>query len=85
MDTESWQKIRAIRRHHRNRIILKRYEKVQRGHWYVKNPGYLGKNNIVCSCWMCGNPRKYFRQLTVQERKANLAWPINYGALSLEI
>lgn len=20
-----------------------------------------------CSCWMCGNPRRYFHQLTIQE------------------
>jgi len=54
------------------------------GRWYVKNLGYLAENNTVCSCWMCGNPRKYFRQVTVQERKANQAWPIIIGAFSLE-
>jgi hypothetical protein len=67
MDNES--KIaRSIRRHHRVRIIRKRYEKVQRGYWHVKSPGYLAKNNTVCSCWMCGNPRKYFGELTRQEK-----------------
>jgi hypothetical protein len=25
---------------------------------------------VRCSCWCCGNPRKWFEQLTVQERKA---------------
>ena len=62
--------MRAIRRQHRSRIILKRYERVQIGHWYVKSPGYLAKNNTVCSCWMCGNPRKYFGELTRQEKIA---------------
>jgi hypothetical protein len=76
---------RAIRRHHRNRIILKRYEKVKMGHWHVKNPGYLAKNNTVCSCWMCGNPRKYFEELTVQQRKFNQSWPAVSEDLSLEI
>ena len=76
MDTESWQKLRALRRHHRNRIILKRHEKVQRGHWYVKSPGYLAKNNTVCSCWMCGNPRKYFGQVTRQEKISENQNPI---------
>jgi len=89
MDTESRQKIRAIRRHHRNRIILKRYERVQMGHWYVKNLGHLAKNNTVCSCWMCGNPRKYFEELTVQERKFNQTYrkdaPVSYGALFLGV
>jgi hypothetical protein len=64
--------MRALRRHHRNRIILKRYKKVEQGLWYVKSPGQLGKNNTVCSCWMCGNPRKYSGQLTRQEILASL-------------
>jgi hypothetical protein len=63
-----FKKARAIRRHHRERIIHKRYDRVQRGYWYVKKPGYLANNNTVCSCWMCGNPRKYFGELTRQEK-----------------
>ena len=55
------------------------------GHWYVKNPGYFAKNNTVCSCWMCGNPRKYFEELTVQQRKFNQARPAVSEDLSLEI
>ena len=23
----------------------------------------------LCSCWMCGNPRKWFNEKTIQERK----------------
>jgi len=76
MSIDSWQKMRAIRRQHRSRIILKRYERVQRGHWYVKSSGYLAKNNTVCSCWMCGNPRKYFGELTRQEKIAESS--LNY-------
>ncbi len=67
IDWES-KRIRALRRHHRKRIIRKRYEKVKAGRWYVKSPGYLAKNNTVCSCWMCGNPRKYFGEPTRQEK-----------------
>ena len=26
----------------------------------------------VCSCWMCGNPRKWYGEPTMQERKASL-------------
>lgn len=39
---------------------------------YVKSPRQIGillstpKN---CSCWMCGNPRKYDNESTVQERR----------------
>jgi len=86
---ESWKKMRAIRFHHRNRIILKRYERVRRGLWYVKGLGYFAKNNTVCSCWMCGNPRKYFGEVTVQERKFNQTYrkdaPVSYGALFLGV
>lgn len=24
----------------------------------------------VCSCWMCGNPRRWWRELTMQERRS---------------
>ena len=27
-----------------------------------------------CSCYMCGNPRKHWHELTIQEMKANLAF-----------
>jgi hypothetical protein len=27
----------------------------------------------LCSCWMCGNPRKYFGELTRQEKLAEAA------------
>ena len=64
---------RAVRRHDRNRVIL---ERMRRRHWHVKSPGRLSKNNTVCSCWMCGNPRKYFGKMTIQEKKASQAWPI---------
>jgi hypothetical protein len=61
---------RATRRHHRERIIRKRYKRVKMGRWHVKRRGHLSKNNTVCSCWMCGNPRKYFGFVTRQEKKA---------------
>ena len=24
----------------------------------------------VCSCWMCGNPRRFFGETTIQEKRA---------------
>ena len=27
-----------------------------------------------CSCWMCGNPRKLWKQKTMQERKFDAGW-----------
>jgi hypothetical protein len=65
---------RALRRHHRQRMIRRalrsyvlRWEEdreIQRERvlrWY---------NNLAkCSCWMCGNPRKYEGRVTVQEQR----------------
>jgi hypothetical protein len=65
-------------------MIFRRESRVDMGRWHVKSLGYLAKNNTVCSCWMCGNPRKYLRQLTVQERKANQARSIIFRDLALE-
>ncbi len=31
--------------------------------------GKLFRNRKICSCFMCGNPRKYFNEKTVKERR----------------
>lgn len=62
--------LRAIRRHHAQRLQKARrfyhardYQKAPRKwHKVVDTP-------TQCSCWMCGNPRKYFKEKTVQERR----------------
>ena len=65
---------RALRRHHRQRMIARAYrsyvlcwendEDIQRERvlrWY---------NNLAkCSCWMCGNPRRYKGRPTLQEER----------------
>lgn len=38
----------------------------------ANNPKFVGKmvrNRTQCSCFMCGNPRKYYNQKTVRERR----------------
>lgn len=35
---------------------------------WIRNRNHLAS----CSCWMCGNPRKYFLERTRQELKAEL-------------
>jgi len=41
---------------------------------YAKDkPRHLGRfahTRQLCSCWMCGNPRRYFGELSFQERRA---------------
>ena len=62
---------RALRRHHAARLKVMRHF-----HWGrdirhdVKSLGKAVDTPCPCSCWMCGNPRRYFNQLTRQEQVA---------------
>lgn len=64
---------RSVRRHHRERMIAhaqrSRAASVQdaaaRLEWGRRNHNHLK----ACSCWMCGNPRKYENLPPVQERR----------------
>lgn len=66
---------RALRRHHRERLKRKRASY----YWWwassdVKRLGKVVTTPCMCSCWMCGNPRKYYKgqwgeERTIQERK----------------
>lgn len=61
---------RAKRRFHsqrmKNKAILlsKIYE--------IPNLKYISDHLKACSCSMCGNPRKYFNEKTLQEKKSDL-------------
>ena len=61
---------RALRRHH-----IARLKRARRFYFWLdwtENPVALGRlvhTATPCSCYMCGNPRKYFLELTVQERR----------------
>jgi len=39
------------------------------------DPKAIGKHysthGAACSCWMCGNPRKYFNEPSLAEKKQN--------------
>lgn len=65
---------RAQRRHDTRRIKARFYLK-QRAHdsWVTneRNAGLFADHGKVCSCWMCGNPRR-FGELTLQEERARL-------------
>ena len=40
--------------------------------WFEQTPRTVGKkahSPKMCSCWMCGNPRKYFNEMTIQEKR----------------
>ena len=64
---------RAIRRHHEQRI--KRRVRRYYGGYAAELPRHLGRiahSRQRCSCWMCGNPRRYLGEPTLQERRAAL-------------
>jgi len=64
---------RSERRHHRKRIKYNaiRNNKYGRTKEDYMNKRLLGKNTsctALCSCFMCGNPRRHFAGLTIQEQ-----------------
>jgi hypothetical protein len=68
-------KTRATRRHHLNRI-KKKTAKILKENNFPVNPKSIGTTAAVhsafCSCFMCGNPRKYFDEKTMQEKKSDI-------------
>ncbi|WCZ57118.1 hypothetical protein K15_053 [Salmonella phage Kenya-K15] len=53
---------RALRRHHRQRVKnnRKKYWTVFPHEESPKRLGIITTTPCICSCWMCGNPRKYY-------------------------
>jgi hypothetical protein len=68
---------RALRRHHEERI--KRRVRNYYGGVHRDDPrrvGQMAHARKLCSCWMCGNPRRYFNEPTLRERReaARRSW-----------
>jgi hypothetical protein len=70
-------KSRSERRHHHNRML----DKVK-NFWWLKSKFWHGteeerdlhlkkvaENRQKCSCHVCGNPRKYWKEETMQEKR----------------
>lgn len=68
---------RAVRRHHRERQKSKRLKHFTFLNFNLSESEIMAMLPILidtpktCSCFMCGNPRKYFNEKTYQERKLN--------------
>ena len=73
-------KSRADRRHHHQRMI----DKVK-NFWWLQADKYWGseekrqkhirkmaETRHPCSCHMCGNPRKAFKEVTLQEQRMSI-------------
>jgi len=62
---------RAIRRYHYDRLKEKRkfyYKYYNEDPWSEEKRGTLVSTSTPCSCWMCGNPRRYFKSVTRKEK-----------------
>ncbi len=68
---------RGIRRAHRERMVRRAYKILKIGGFKDEINLYLrslrhADNMKICSCWMCGNPRRWSKgddKLTIQERR----------------
>ena len=73
MQTES---SRALRRHHIWRLKQKRIKYggsfilQDEQHEQAKHLGRLVHTATLCSCWMCGNPRRHLGEATLQEKRS---------------
>lgn len=65
---------RALRRHHRQRVISKRI-RVRRSIWSMeagtepRAPGHFAKHNMACSCYLCKGNKKLERKRRRQARR----------------
>lgn len=70
---------RGLRRYHYYRLKSNRkdyyggiiYPESFTAQGIARRAGKLVNTAPDCSCWMCGNPRRYFFSVTLQELKAN--------------
>ncbi len=68
---------RSERRHHHQRMIdrvknfgwLKYIKKKFSEEEYEQHLKHLAETRKPCSCHMCGNPRKYWKEKTMQEKR----------------
>jgi hypothetical protein len=65
---------RAERRHHE--FHVKQRVRSYYGGYAKDDPRHIGKiahARRLCSCNLCGNPRRYFGEETMQERRSGIA------------
>ncbi len=63
-------RLRALRRHNEDRIKRRVAKYLILSEFCdPRRIGIIARSKAHCSCWMCGNPRKHFKQLAIQERR----------------
>lgn len=66
---------RALRMHHYYRLKLARKKRARKwDDWYMadKEAASYATTACLCSCFMCGNPRRKTKSITRQENSANM-------------
>lgn len=72
---EGVMRTRSERRHHHQRMLnkVKNFSLYQNYFWSeeekIEHQKRMAENRHPCSCHMCGNPRKHFKQKTLQEKR----------------
>ncbi|WP_143745709.1 hypothetical protein [Massilia sp. KIM] len=78
---------RALRRHHLERVKKKRadyaggYVRQLPDAERLRRIGLYANTVPVCSCWMCGNPRRHLHESSLKEKLAELILAIEVGDL----
>lgn len=78
---------RAIRRHHYSRLKNKRYLGLKQWNWWsgiteeflIERSCRMITTACGCSCTMCGNPRRHFGEITLQEQRNLLSFEEDMG------
>jgi len=76
--------IRGIRRHHLQRLKKARAFDHAIGESRQGDSVALGRHvntPAKCSCWMCGNPRRYFDEKSRQERIQDEKFDADYAMM----
>ena len=65
MRTKAWRRKQEVRK--KKKVVREYYN--WWGDWDSKSIGLKSHTPCRCSCSMCGNPRKYYKDKTIQEKK----------------
>lgn len=70
---------RAIRRHNTQRMKVQLVKKERNWPYWISDDsssdeiacsaGIFANHGCTCSCTMCGNPRRHWKELTIQEKR----------------
>jgi len=81
------ERTRAWRRHQLRRMKAKAFRKFWKENWQrgldrsvVLEWAKRSANHLAsCSCAVCGNPRRHFKELTMAEKRSNLSFQEQVG------